>query len=171
MTIRRWSIAKKTALTTLAALLIAAAAPAQDTQDDGLLTIEDIYGSPSKFTRRLPRNILWLPDGSAFLCFHRQQGINRLWRIDVASGERTMLADIGTDLDSLGLQEIEDVEIRDVNFAGRASRAPTRISPDGGALLVTHRGDIFIYNLDGGDFHRLTETPAEETWATYSLWR
>jgi len=165
---RRSRIVERTTLAALAALLLAVAAPAQDALDDGRLTIEDIYGSPGRFSRPLPSNFLWLPDGSAFLYFHRQEGTNRLWRFDIAGGEQTMLADWDAALDSLGLQEPEGEEMSDVNFAGRGSRAPTSISPDGGALLVTHRGEIFTYDLDDGNFRRLTQTPAEELWATYS---
>jgi dipeptidyl-peptidase-4 len=138
-------------------------------QEQGeLLSVEKLFGPESEFSRPSAFNILWMPDGASFLYFYRDGKLLELWRFDAAADKKELLLDWGNELKKIESKGYEAQELGDANFAGHSSRAPVILSPDGKTLLLGRYGDLFLYDLEKLEFRRLTDTPQEEIYPSFS---
>jgi len=113
----------------------------------GELTVNRIYGQPA-LSGRLTRGIAWSPDGK-LLSFFESEGAGReakteLWRMDPASGERTLL---------IPADKLENVlplpPARQSQATGAGRRPPSQYqwAPSGDALLFVAPESLAWFDL------------------------
>ncbi len=78
----------------------------------------------------------WWPDGSSLLLFHELDGRRQLYRLELASGEASVVHDPGGWISGAGVRPDGEVWLREES----ATRAP-RIRTDGGAVILAPRAD------------------------------
>ena len=142
---------------TLVALVLAAS-PALAAQPP--LTVERIFSDPPP-EGLLPAQVHWLPDGARFSFLEwvgeGKDASRTLWIEDAASGSRTKL-----------LAESELAPIGEGEKAVRLTLAGYQFSPDGGSVLASGGGDLFLIELPGKQVRRLTASAGEEEVAEFS---
>lgn len=130
--------------------------------------LESVFGT-ERFSSTLPSELLWLPDGSAFLLRQQRDGVDGVWRHDVASGAETLIVD-WTALERR-LEEARPAWVApamdDVNTHPTVGLGPV-MSPDGSALVGVAEGDLFELDLSDGSAHFLTDHRGAERFATFS---
>lgn len=139
------------------------------------LTIERIFGEPSLSGKTLS-SVTWLPDGSAFVHTKTvdakvagQDGKettekrSEIVRVDPETGAETTL--VSAEKYEAAFSKATIGETRP---SGRAGFGGYSITKDGGSLLVTVGGDLYLYDIAKSETRRLTATKAPERNAVIS---
>jgi dipeptidyl-peptidase-4 len=149
---------KQIKLVSLAILLLASAAAAQDK----LLTIDDIFSLDPKVRVNFsgtPTRLAWSSDGRSF----RQLRNGSLIRVNAVTGDSVPYLDAGkfrSALERAGVATDEAQRIS-TSFSQNFDDNET-------AILVTHANDLWHYNIAAGVLKRLTNTRDEELEADFS---
>jgi dipeptidyl-peptidase 4 len=143
-------------LSTLVNFCCFTSALAQDRQ----LTVEDIYdpvrridlGSPP------PSELVWMKDGEHYLENRKEQGENRVVRVNARTGRAAPLFDAA---------RMEAALARLPGMSREDARALTRqeeyvLNPSETAAVLNHGGDLFYYEPGSDTALRLTSGPEEE---------
>ena len=123
------------------------------------LTLEWIFGSEGRAVAGVPPTT-WLDDGSLVILDNRRAIRERTFeKLNPATAGRERLVDAARALTDLKTVAAVDSEVLPwpISFDGPGRRA-----------LYLFKGDVFILELAGSTFRRLTSTPAEETSASFS---
>jgi dipeptidyl-peptidase-4 len=135
------------------------------------LTIDRLYSLPSLIGTE-PRGFAWSDDGRHLAFLWNDQGYNfrDVWIIDVEDsnlGPRRVTSMPGTEVDKANQGD----PVAAARALEQQERDPGVTSvtwhPDGGEMLLTFRGDLWLVNRDA-EITRLTETEATESQASYS---
>ncbi|HSE31671.1 MAG TPA: S9 family peptidase, partial [Pyrinomonadaceae bacterium] len=144
-------------LTFLFLLAAAVVAAAQDEKRS--LTLEWTFGSEGRAIAGVPPTA-WLDDGSLVILDNRRAIHERTFeKLNPASGRREPIVDASRALSELKTVAAVDLQVMPwpISFDGVGRRA-----------LYLFKGDVFVLELAGSHFRRLTSTPAEETSASFS---
>ncbi|MGB7926173.1 MAG: S9 family peptidase [Pyrinomonadaceae bacterium] len=119
------------------------------------MTVEWIYSDDAGNATALPA-YFWLRDGTALIYDRRQPKLQRTFeRFDPQTGKREPALDMRKALASLQtLINKEDVP--------EVLTGPTAFDESGRSVVYEFGGDIFLLDLAGAQFRRLTKTEAEE---------
>jgi dipeptidyl-peptidase-4 len=139
----------------LLALSLAALAQSAPRQ----LTMEQIFAE-GELTGRAPESIEWSPDGSKVSFLQRDDAgeHGELWYVDVATGEKKLLASEA----KLSLLVPAPSKIKDEREKERVTRnhVPAYLwSPDSKHLLFNSLGLLWYYSLDTGTAVQFTSSP------------
>ena len=123
------------------------------------LTIEQIFAE-GELTGRAPESIEWSPDGSKVSFLQRDDAgeHGELWYVDVATGEKKLLASEA----KLSLLVPAPSKIKDEREKERVTRyhVPAYLwSPDSKHLLFNSQGQLWYYSLDTGTAVQFTSSP------------
>ncbi|MEM8769448.1 MAG: DPP IV N-terminal domain-containing protein, partial [Pseudomonadota bacterium] len=129
------------------------------------LTVERLFDNPP-LTGTLPLQPKWSPDGS-IVTFLRPAADDRerldLWRLDVASGERSLWIDARELMgDESGLSDAEKAE-RERKRLFATGITSYAFSPDGERLLLPVDGVGHLYELDGRTLNAFTPAGTRQT--------
>ena len=132
------------------------------------LTLEAIFAG-DRFSENLPEDILWQSDSRAFFYRQRIGATDGLWRYDVRSGRRRLVADWDAVTRALAAARpnYRAPLLDDVNTHPGAGQEAS-LSPDGRLYLATANGDLFLLDLLTGRPRYLTDGPGRERFATFS---
>lgn len=124
------------------------------------LTVEWVFGSEGRNVASLPPTT-WLDDGSMMIFDTRKPvGERTFERLDPATGARRPMVDRTAAIASLN-SAIAGMNASSLSW-------PNAFDGTGRRALYTFNGDIFVLELGGNRFRRLTSTAAEETSASFS---
>jgi dipeptidyl-peptidase-4 len=139
------------------------AAAAQD-----WLTLDDLFGSDRLYSTD-PDLVLWLPTGDELLFRDARDGVRGLFRHDVASGATERVVDWERLFSDLYAQRPQGSRpsMDDVNTHHDRGMSPS-LDPAGRRLLGIAAGDLYLLELNTGSARFLTETDANERFATFS---
>ena len=123
------------------------------------LTIEQIFAEGG-VTGRAPETIKWSPDGTKVSFVQRDDAgeHGELWYIDVATGEKKILAS-ETKLSQLAPPTSRIKDEREKERVTRYHVAAYIWSPDSRHLLFDAQGQLWYYSLDSGTAVQLTSSP------------
>ena len=142
-------------LVLLAVLLATAAAQQQP------LTLEWMYSEAGSSISRVPSHI-WLDDNTALLYDTRPSAtLQTFERLDPARGARRPVLDMAKATASLKALGPELMEKETLEW-------PKSFDRQGQKALYILKGDVFVLDLAGSSFLRLTNTPEEEKDAEFS---
>ncbi|WP_240310918.1 DPP IV N-terminal domain-containing protein [Altererythrobacter sp. ZODW24] len=142
---------------------------AEDTAENGVLTFERVFASPS-LNGSSPRATKLSPDGRYLtLLRNREDDKDRydLWGYDRESGEWTMLVDSEKLGSGRELSEDEKMQRERARVGNLKGIITYQWSADGKSVLVPLDGDLYLAGLDG-TVTRLTDTEASELNPTLS---
>lgn len=144
-----------------AALLLALSAEAADRKK---LSIEDLTAEPP-IAGRSAAEVTWIGRGERFSYVVRkgagESEVSELWVEETASGRKRMV--VATPALALP-EEPSGTEKKDRT----ASLEKYSWSSDGRRVLLTGRGDLWLYDISGGRLARLTHTEGNEEFPTFS---
>jgi dipeptidyl-peptidase-4 len=150
------------------AAFVACSAAGESTasEDNAILDIERLYAAPD-LDGPAPRGVEISPDSSrvTFLKGKETDPLQMdLWEFNLADEEMRLLVDstalIGGEED---LSEEELARRERLRIVGQRGIVSYQFSPDGKRLLFPLSGDLYLYDLESRETHRLTETDAGET--------
>jgi dipeptidyl-peptidase-4 len=123
------------------------------------LTIEQIFVEGG-VTGRAPETIKWSPDGTKVSFVQRDDAgeHGELWYVDVATGEKKILAS-ETKLSQLAPPASKIKDEREKERVTRYHVAAYVWSPDSKHLLFDAHGQLWYYSLDTGTAVQLTSSP------------
>jgi len=132
------------------------------------LTLEAIFLG-DELTLDRPSGSMWLPDGEHVLYRTESEDRKQLWRENVFTGERVLVADWSALMEELATRRPhrETSRLRDVNSSSRDRFTPV-LSPDGAALIGSTKGDLFLFELATGKARFLTGDAEPEIFPAYS---
>jgi dipeptidyl-peptidase-4 len=133
--------------------------PAAHAQAPSQFTIEQIFAEGG-VTGRAPETIQWSPDGAKVSFVQRDDAgeHGELWYVDVATGEKKILASEGK-LSQLAPPASKIKDEREKERVTRYHVAAYMWSPDSKHLLFDAQGQLWYYSLDTGTAVQLTSSP------------
>ena len=124
------------------------------------LTLEWIFGPEGRTVASVPATA-WLDDGTLVILDDRRPATARTFeKLNPATGQRQALVDSVRALSDLR-RTIEGMNTDTLPW-------PLAFDGSGRQALYIFKGDVFVLELEGAHFRRLTSTPAEETSASFS---
>ncbi|HLX85626.1 MAG TPA: DPP IV N-terminal domain-containing protein [Terriglobales bacterium] len=149
----------KHVLLVLTLLVLAVLAVHAQTSASQKLTIEKIFADGG-ITGRAPETIKWSPDGTKVSFVQRDDAgeHGELWYVDVATGEKKVLAGEAK-LSQLAPSASKIKDEREKERVMRYHVAAYMWSPDSKHLLFDAQGQLWYYSLDTGTAVQLTSSP------------
>ncbi len=150
---------KRSVLTVLS--LIAAGIAGVAAQEKQQITVDWIYSDESGKLTALP-NFTWLEDGTALLFDVRKPEPERTFeRLDPRTQKRTPVLDRARALQSLRILFGENDVPKELSW-------PIAFDPRGARAVYLFKGDVFVLDLPGAAFRRITQTEAKEKSVNFS---
>jgi dipeptidyl-peptidase 4 len=155
MTIQNLTVRSLTCL-----LFLACVANALSQTPKRELTLEWIFGAEGRTVASVPATA-WLDDGSLVILDDRRPPNARTFeKLNPATGQRQSLVDSARALSDLR-RTVDGINTDVLTW-------PLAFDGSGRQALYILKGDVFVLELPGAHFRRLTSTPAEETSASFS---
>jgi dipeptidyl-peptidase-4 len=125
------------------------------------LTIDWIFGPEGRSVARLPQSV-WLNGGTLLMLdTRRPEGERTFELLDPATGTRRPALDMARAMSGLKALSVETAP-------GATLSWPIAFDGSGRRALYGFKGDLFLLDLPGARFTRVTTTDAEEKCATFS---